>query len=71
VDAKAPEQVEPKAGDVVALDGRQAVFLYRTTDAAIIRFEGEIATRAVPLSKLRMVRGREKRRGRDLNPRSA
>ncbi len=59
MEAKAPRQVEPKAGDVVALGGRQAVFLYRSTDAAIVRFHGEVVTRAVPLSKLRTVRAGE------------
>ena len=61
MDAKAPD---PKPGDVVEVGGRQAVFLYRTAGAAVIRFRGEAVTRAVPPSKL-------KRRGRDLNPRSA
>lgn len=49
MDAKAPD---PKPGDVVEVGGRQAVFLYRTADAAVIRFSGEAVTRAVPLSRL-------------------
>jgi hypothetical protein len=43
---------EPKHGDVVAIDGRRAVFLYRRGRAAVVRFDKSGGSRVVPFSKL-------------------
>ena len=51
--ADAPTPREPKAGEIVAIDGREATFLYSRNSAAIVRFHGETDTRVVPLAKLR------------------
>jgi hypothetical protein len=52
-DADAPTPDDPKQGDIVLVNGREAVFLYRRGDAAIIRYFGEDDSRAVPFSKIR------------------
>jgi hypothetical protein len=42
-----------RQGDVVAVDGREAVFLYqRGVTAAVVRYRGESASRVVPAAKL-------------------
>jgi len=51
--ADAPTPHEPKPGDFVTVDGREAVFLYRRDGAAVVRFYGEDDARVVPFSKLR------------------
>ena len=38
--ANAPTPSEPKPGDAVTVDHREAVFLYRRGRAAIVRFAG-------------------------------
>ena len=50
VDAPSPE---PKHGDVVAIDGRRATFLYRRGLAAVVRFDETGDSRVVPFSKLK------------------
>jgi hypothetical protein len=52
-DAGAPAPDAPKQGDTVVVNDRPAVFLYRRGDAAIIRYEDEDDSRAVPFAKLR------------------
>lgn len=52
-DADAPTPDPPKPGDIVLVNDRPAVFLYRRGDAAIIRYFEEEDSRAVPFSKLR------------------
>jgi hypothetical protein len=49
-DAPTPE---PRHGDVVAIDGRKAVFLYRRGLAAVVRFDETGDSRVVPFSKLK------------------
>jgi hypothetical protein len=49
-DAPTPD---PRHGDVVAIDGRRAVFLYRRGRAAVVRFAGGADSRVVPFSKLK------------------
>lgn len=51
-DAHAPIPDQPQHGDIVIVNGREAVFLYRRDNAAFIRYYGEEDTRAVPFSKL-------------------
>lgn len=51
-DADAPTPDEPKQGDLVIVNDRPAVFLYRRGDAAIIRYFEEEDSRAVPFAKL-------------------
>ena len=51
-DAHAPIPDEPRQGDTVVVNGREALFLYRRGDAAFIRYRGEDDTRVVPYSKL-------------------
>lgn len=51
-DADAPTPDEPKPGDMVVVNERPAVFLYRRGDAAIIRYFEEEDSRAVPFAKL-------------------
>ena len=53
-DARAPIPDEPKQGDFVVVNAREALFLYRRDDAAFIRYDGEDETRVVPFSKLRL-----------------
>jgi hypothetical protein len=48
-DAPTPE---PRHGDVVAIDGRSAVFLYRRGLAAVVRFDETVDSRVVLFSKL-------------------
>lgn len=53
MDAPTPDpQIEPKHGDVVTIDGRKAVFLYRRGSAAVVRFEASGDSRVVPFGKL-------------------
>jgi hypothetical protein len=52
-DADAPTPDRPKPGDIVVVNDRPAVFLYRRGDAAIIRYFEEDDSRAVPFAKLR------------------
>ena len=52
-DAHAPIPDEPKPGDFVVVNGREAVFLYSRGKAAFIRYSGEDDTRVVPFAKLR------------------
>jgi len=52
-DADAPIPDSPKAGDIVVVNERPAIFLYRRGDAAIIRYYDEGDSRAVPFAKLR------------------
>jgi len=49
-DAPSPD---PRHGDVVAIEGRKAVFLYRRGRAAIVRFDETGDSRVVPFSKLK------------------
>jgi hypothetical protein len=49
-DAPTPD---PRHGDVVAIDGRRAVFLYRRGRAAVVRFADGGDSRVVPFSKLK------------------
>ncbi len=42
----------PKEGEIVAVNGRAATFLYRRGMAAIVRYFGEHDARVVPFSKL-------------------
>lgn len=42
----------PRHGDVVAIDGRKAVFLYRRGRAAVVRFNTSGDSRVVPYEKL-------------------
>ena len=49
-DAPSPD---PKHGDVVAVEGRKAVFLYRRGRAAVVRFDETADSRVVPFSKLK------------------
>lgn len=51
-DADAPIPDSPKAGDIVVVNERPAIFLYRRGDAAIIRYFEEEDSRAVPFAKL-------------------
>jgi hypothetical protein len=51
-DAHAPTADMPRPGDVVAVSGREAVFLYRHGAAAVIRYAGEEDARVVPFAKL-------------------
>lgn len=44
---------DPKHGDVVAIDGRKAVFLYRRGHAAVVRFDQGGDSRVVPYAKLK------------------
>jgi hypothetical protein len=44
---------EPRPGEVVRVGDREAIFLYRTREAAIVRFRGKKGSCVVPLSKLR------------------
>jgi hypothetical protein len=44
---------EPKHGDVVAIGGRRAVFLYRRGLAAVVRFDETSDSRVVPFTKLK------------------
>jgi hypothetical protein len=53
VDALTPEPDRPKPGDLVVVNERPAVFLYRRGDAAIIRYFEEEDSRAVPFAKLK------------------
>ncbi len=48
-DAPTPE---PKHGDLVAVDGRRAVFLYRRGRAAIVRFVKTVDSRVLLFSEL-------------------
>jgi hypothetical protein len=50
--ASAPLYDAPKQGNVVLVNGREAVFLYRRGEAAAIRYSGEDDSRIVPYSKL-------------------
>ena len=52
-DAHASTPGEPQPGDHVTVNGREAVFLYRRDDGAVIRYYGENDARLVPFSKLR------------------
>ena len=52
MDAHAPISPEPQQGHIVVVDGREAVFLYRRNQAAIVRYEGEDDSRVVPFSKI-------------------
>jgi hypothetical protein len=53
MDAPSPDrEAEPKHGDVVTIDGRKAVFLYRRGRAAVVRFEESGDSRVVPFRKL-------------------
>ncbi len=51
-DAGAPTPDEPKPGDMVVVNERPAVFLYRRGGGAIIRYFEEEDSRAVPFAKL-------------------
>jgi hypothetical protein len=44
---------DPKHGDVVAINGRKAVFLYRRGRAAVVRFNEGGDSRVVLYEKLR------------------
>ena len=55
--AHAPAPDEPKPGELVTVDRREAVFLYRRGRAAIVRFAGQDDARVVPFSKLRWPTG--------------
>ncbi len=44
---------DPKPGEVVKIGDREAIFLYRTREAAVVRFPGKKGSCVVPLSKLR------------------
>jgi hypothetical protein len=44
---------DPRHGDLVAIDGRKAVFLYRRGRAAIVRFDKGGDSRVVPYAKLK------------------
>ena len=44
---------DPKHGDVVAINGRKAVFLYRRGGAAVVRFDEGGDSRVVPYEKLK------------------
>ena len=44
---------EPKHGDIVIVDGREAIFLYRRGQAATVRFKEGARCRVVPFAKLR------------------
>ncbi len=50
--ANAPTPDGPKHGDTVVIDGREATFLYRRGNAAIVRFAEEEESRVVPFSKI-------------------
>jgi hypothetical protein len=52
--AHAPSSGSPRQRDIVLVNGREAVFLYRRGGAAIVRYHGEGDSRAVPFSKLRL-----------------
>lgn len=52
-DAHAPSSEPPRQRDIVLVNGREAVFLYRRNAAAIVRYRGEEDSRVVPFSKLR------------------
>lgn len=52
-DAHAPMPDEPRQGDFVVVNAREALFLYRRDEAAVIRYDGEHDARVVPLSKVR------------------
>lgn len=52
-DAGAPTPDEPKSGEIVVVNDRPAVFLYRRGDAAVVRYFDEEDSRAVPFAKLR------------------
>ena len=44
---------EPKPGELVTVDGREALLLYRRGQAAIVRFASQDDARVVPFSKVR------------------
>jgi hypothetical protein len=44
---------DPKHGDLVAINGRKAVFLYRRGGAAVVRFDEGGDSRVVPYEKLK------------------
>jgi hypothetical protein len=46
---------EPRPGDVVAVDIREAKFLYRRGPVAVVRFRGDRESRVVPFSKVRLL----------------
>jgi len=48
-DAPTPE---PRHGDLVAIGGRRATFLYRRGRAAVVRFDQTVDSRVVLFSKL-------------------
>jgi hypothetical protein len=52
-DADAPTPDAPKQGDIVVVNDRPAVYLYRRGEAAIIRYFDEEDSRAVPFAKVR------------------
>ena len=52
-DADAPTPDVPRPGDIVVVNDRPAVYLYRRGEAAIIRYFEEEDSRAVPFAKVR------------------
>jgi hypothetical protein len=54
--ASSGQEVEAAAlrsGDRILVGGREAVFVYRAQAGAVVRYQGELQTRVVPLRKLR------------------